>query len=214
MSYSMFEIMREFEDIYDELESSDGELTPELEERLAINRNEFVEKIDKMKWLVNYKNSEIVTLKESMAHSAFQIQSANNVIARVKKVMKEAIMQYGEKKVSKETGSTSYSVKLEDGSKKYVQAAPVILINDEEQVPDIFKRVKFTLPFMPKKVEDEVQAKIKEIEAILEKNDVEAVIKTEHDIQKTALLAYVKEHPEDFIGENPYAEIDPNYYVK
>ena len=56
---NIFEISKELESVFDELEENGGELTEELEEKLSISQDEFRSKVDAYLSVIRHTESDI-----------------------------------------------------------------------------------------------------------------------------------------------------------
>ena len=63
---NIFEIEQDLLSIFDEIEENEGELTPELEEKLAITQENFKNKVESYINLIKIKDGEINTISEEI----------------------------------------------------------------------------------------------------------------------------------------------------
>ena len=92
---NIFNISRELEDIFLQLEENGGELTPELEERLAISEENLRDKLDGYR-RVHYKlMSDAKTCKEEETRITKLRKIKENQAERLKDTMLTAVQQFG-----------------------------------------------------------------------------------------------------------------------
>lgn len=96
MSENLYTILDEYKQIEYELMESGGDLTPELEERLAINKDQFEEKMDNYAKLRNAKLARIESIKSELERLSSLIELEQRGADELSKRMKDALMQYGE----------------------------------------------------------------------------------------------------------------------
>lgn len=92
---NLFNISQELEDIFLQLEENGGELTPELEERLAINEANLHEKLDGYRRVHSRFMSDVKACKEEEVRIAKIRKSKENQAERLKTNMLEAVMKFG-----------------------------------------------------------------------------------------------------------------------
>lgn len=125
---TLYDIIEEYREIERELIESGGDLTPELEERLAINRDEFETKMDAYAKL----RAEATARKEMRIAEQIRISKLidgdDRVIERLEERMKDALLQYGspDKKgiVRLETATFRFSTRKSTGYAYNERAIP------------------------------------------------------------------------------------------
>ena len=123
MGQNIYQIGREFEEIFDELEENGGELTEELEKRLAVNQENLKTKLDSYRKVYSSINSEVDVCKAEETRIAKIRKIKQNVANRLKSIMLDAVINYGD-----EGKSGNRSVSLVD-SKLYTRASKCCEIN-------------------------------------------------------------------------------------
>lgn len=93
---SMFEILEEYKPIQQELEELDGEFTDDLLERLNINRNEAVDKIEGYFFIIEKFKSEAEFLETQEKRLNQKRTSYQNKIKYLKTIVTKAVDAYGE----------------------------------------------------------------------------------------------------------------------
>jgi hypothetical protein len=82
-----------YKQIYDELEANGGELTSELEEALAINENDFEERVDNYFGIVSQNEADIEKLKIVKNNIDAKIKAKTNINAYIENILKEALIK-------------------------------------------------------------------------------------------------------------------------
>ena len=95
MEQSLFTISLEIESIFDELEENGGELTPELEARIAISQENLIAKLGSYVNAVKFMDEKIeATKKEKERITAFA-KSYTNKRERLVGAITDAVSKYG-----------------------------------------------------------------------------------------------------------------------
>lgn len=98
-SKSIFDILDEWKDIREQLEESEGELTPELEEALAINRNDIHDKVESIFYVIDKYKSEEAFIKGQEDRLAAKKKVYVNIQNRLKNLVDIAVANYGEENI-------------------------------------------------------------------------------------------------------------------
>lgn len=93
---NIYNIQQELLDIFDELEENGGELTPELEEQLAITQESFRDKIKDYTNVVKMLQNDIVDIKAEKARLNDLQKSKEKTIERLKNIIVDAVNIFGE----------------------------------------------------------------------------------------------------------------------
>lgn len=93
---NIYNIQQSLFSIFDELEENGGDLTPELEEQLNITQEQFKSKIKDYSNVIKMLESDIVAIKEEKARLSDLQKSKEKNIERLKKIMVEAIENFGD----------------------------------------------------------------------------------------------------------------------
>lgn len=93
---NIYNITAEFEDIFLELEENGGELTPELEERFAITQESLKSKLDSYRKTYTVLNLEAESCKKEEQRLAVLRKTKENNAERLKGVMVDAVIDYGD----------------------------------------------------------------------------------------------------------------------
>lgn len=93
---NIYNITAELEDIFLELEENGGELTPELEERLAITQDNLKSNLDGYRKAYTVPNLEAESCKKEEQRLAVLRKTKENNAERLKGVMLDAVIAYGD----------------------------------------------------------------------------------------------------------------------
>lgn len=93
---NIYNIQQYLFSIFDELEENGGELTPELEEQLNITQEQFKSKIKDYSNIIKMLETDIIAIKEEKARLSDLQKSKEKNIERLKKIMVEAIENFGD----------------------------------------------------------------------------------------------------------------------
>lgn len=92
---NIFNISQELEDIFYQIEENGGEITPELEERLAINEELLHDKLDSYRRVYSKFLADSKVCKEEETRIAKLRKTKENQAERLKSVMLDAVQRYG-----------------------------------------------------------------------------------------------------------------------
>lgn len=92
---NIFNISRELEDIFYQIEENGGEITPELEERLAITEDKLYDKLDGYRRVHSKLLSDAETCKKEETRIAKLRKSKEHQAERLKDTMLTAVQQFG-----------------------------------------------------------------------------------------------------------------------
>lgn len=95
MSKSIFEIDKELYALYDEIEEANGEITPEIEEKLELNSQEMTNKVKSITNYINKLKADLLAIKSETDRLAKLKKSKENIIAGLTKLVLFAINKYG-----------------------------------------------------------------------------------------------------------------------
>lgn len=93
---NIWEIQQDLLAIFDELEENGGELTEELEEKLAISQENFKSKVEGYVNVIKQIKSDIAAIDQESKRLAELKKSKNAVIERLTKVLVPAIQNFGD----------------------------------------------------------------------------------------------------------------------
>ena len=92
---NIFNISQELEDIFYQIEENGGELTPELEEKLAITEDKLYDKLDGYRRVHSKLLSDAKTCKEEETRIAKLRKTKENQAEKLKDTMLTAVQQFG-----------------------------------------------------------------------------------------------------------------------
>lgn len=92
---NIFNISQELEDIFYQIEENGGEITPELEERLAITEDKLHDKLDSYRRVHSKLLSDVKTCKEEETRIAKLRKTKENQAEKLKDTMLTAVQQFG-----------------------------------------------------------------------------------------------------------------------
>lgn len=105
---NLYEIEQELLDIYNELEENGGELTPELEEKLVLTRDNFKTKLNGYVNVINEITSRIDACKTEEKRISTLRKSREKSINRLKEIVQRCVVNFGN--INK---SGNYSIELD-----------------------------------------------------------------------------------------------------
>lgn len=92
---NIFELQQELLDLFDEVEQNCGELTPELEEKLTITQDEFLEKVEKYTCVIKDLNIDMAGIKEEQARLKALYDRKEKAVNRIKTIIIDAVNRFG-----------------------------------------------------------------------------------------------------------------------
>lgn len=93
---NIYNIQQDLLALFGAIEDNEGDLTPELEEALAIKQEEFKDKIKSYSNVIKMLNTDIDAIKDEKDRLSELQKSKEKTIERLKKVMVEAIDEFGD----------------------------------------------------------------------------------------------------------------------
>lgn len=93
---NIFEISKELESVFDELEENGGELTEELEEKLSISQDEFRSKVNAYLSIIKNIESDVDCCDKEIKRLQSVKKSKQNTIDRLKNILVWAIDKFGD----------------------------------------------------------------------------------------------------------------------
>lgn len=97
---NIFQIQQNLIELFDSIEEAGGEITPEQEQELAINKNNLSEKIKDYSNVIKSLEADINTIKEEQKRLKDLAERKSKVIDRLKVIMLDAIKSFGDEKKS------------------------------------------------------------------------------------------------------------------
>lgn len=112
------------------LEETGGELTPEIEEALAINEGNFLTKSENYAKTISYYKSMIDAVDNEAKRLAAIKKTCSNIVDRMKESLSNAMVAFGKEKVEVGTYKLSF------------RSADSVIIDDELLIPDSCKSIE------------------------------------------------------------------------
>lgn len=122
---NIFEISKELESVFDELEENGGELTEELEEKLSISQDEFRSKVNAYLSIIKHTESDIDCCDKEIKRLQSVKKSKQNTIDRLKNILVWAIDKFGD---SNKSGNKYVDLGT---SKVTVKSSNKVIINEK-----------------------------------------------------------------------------------
>lgn len=135
---NLYSLEQEYLSIAQQLE--EGELTPELEQALVINRDNFEVKVAKYGYVTKKFDGEIYLIDKEIERLTAYKKSKENAINKLKETVKAAMDLYDIKKVE------AQNIKL-----MLVRSKPSVVV-DENLLPKKYIKKKVTTTYTPDKV--------------------------------------------------------------
>ena len=93
---NIFEISKDIESVFEELEENGGELTDELEEKLSISQDEFRSKVDAYLSVIRHTESDVDCCDKEIKRLQTVKKTKQNSIERLKNILVWAIDKFGD----------------------------------------------------------------------------------------------------------------------
>lgn len=122
---NIFEISKELESVFDELEENGGELTEELEEKLSISQDEFRSKVNAYISIIKHIESDIDCCDKEIKRLQSVKKSKQNTIDRLKNILVWAIDKFGD---SNKSGNKYVDLGT---SKVTVKSSNKVIVNEK-----------------------------------------------------------------------------------
>lgn len=92
---NIFEIQNDLLNIFQNIEDNDGEITPEMEEQLAITQENFSNKLKSYADVVKLRKNEINLIDDEIKRLNEVKKSKQSLIDRLNKIITEAVIKFG-----------------------------------------------------------------------------------------------------------------------
>ena len=123
---NIYQIEEDLLSIFDEIEELGGEVTPELEEKLAITQEQFNDKVESYTNYIKSLKTDMDAIKVEQKRLKDVYERKEKTLDRINEVVVKAIEEFGE---TKKTG-----VKYIDFGTGYVSIRTTIAVDDNEQL--------------------------------------------------------------------------------
>ena len=131
MEKSLYQITQEQSELFNFILEADGEITPDVEESLKINEQNFETKARGYIWMIKKLEADNITIGEEMVRLQLIEKRNDKLIDRLKDSMKNALIIFGDsKKVDTFTLSLRKSKQVE--------------ILDADVIPETYRTIKTT----------------------------------------------------------------------
>lgn len=124
---SLYHIDRVFKNIMREIEEQGGEITPEQEQALAINEENYIERTESIGKYILYLEQYLTTADTEIKRIEGLKAKAKEEIEKMKDRILKGVETYGRERLDEVTG-----VKIK------VRKSDAVVIYDEAQIPDEF----------------------------------------------------------------------------
>jgi len=131
---NLFNLSLEYVRILDEIEENLGEITDDIQDRLAINKDEVEEKLENYRKVVATLDGEIATLEEERERLAAKVVTKTKIIDRLKRNMADAVELYGDVNPKSKTANKSFVTPFSKFT--FVHTNPVVVDSDLDLTPD------------------------------------------------------------------------------
>ena len=93
---NIFEIEQDLLSVFDEIEENEGELTPELEEKLAVTQENFKNKVESYINLIKIKEGELDTISKEIDRLEKLADSKTRLQLKLQKIILDAVNKFGD----------------------------------------------------------------------------------------------------------------------
>jgi len=133
---NLFNITHERRLLLEQLEANDGEVTEDLQEALAINRDDFKEKAESYAYIIQKLNADIEAGNKEVERIGLYLASKEKARARLEETLVYSLKLFGSQRQTK-TGNTVYET--ESGLFKLsTKASKSVEITDLDEIPEIY----------------------------------------------------------------------------
>lgn len=150
MKVSLYQIESEYQEIADELMENGGELTPELELSLAINKEQLQVKSAGYAFVIKDKDAEIEAIDKEIERLNKLKTVRENAKQRLKDAIKNAMVLYGVEKIESNTIRITLA-----------KSAPSVLIEDEKLIPKKYTKTETKTSILKKEIANDLKAGLK-----------------------------------------------------
>lgn len=134
---NIFFIKQEYRNIFDELEENGGELTEELEQKLAITQEEFKNKVEDYTNIIKTLDNDMSGIKAEQARLKALYDKKEQIAKKLKEIIIDAVNEFGD---TKKSGVKYFDYGTGEVSVRKTQA---VTVND-----NLVKEIEFKLSSM------------------------------------------------------------------
>jgi len=131
MEKSLYQITQEQAELFNFILEADGEITPDVEESLKINEQNFETKARGYIWMIKKLEADNITIGEEMVRLQLIEKRNDKLIDRLKDSMKNALIIFGD---SKKVDTFTLSLR---------KSKPVEIL-DADVIPETYRTIKTT----------------------------------------------------------------------
>ena len=131
---NIFQLSDEYRQLMMEIEDNEGDLTPDLEQRLKINEENFANKMDAYANIIALKSGDIQVIKDEVTRLGALQKTKEKNIEKLKNIMIEAIKLYG---TTGKTGNKTYKTTLHS---YWTVNLEKLKIADDAIIPNSYKK--------------------------------------------------------------------------
>lgn len=179
---SIFNLEAEYIALMNDIEEADGVLDEDMEQRLAINIDNFENKVRQYRYLMLNLEADITMGQDEMGRIAKLIGTKSNIIKRLKDTVRDSLQLYGD------TGKSGNKVLDLGDMKMYTRKNEIVIIDDEGKF--IFNNFDYVKATIGNKFDKEQLTKIAEFATSLLGEETE--IKTTYSIDKRLIKSELK----------------------
>lgn len=157
---SIYHIQSDHLELMREIENNDGEITPEINERLGLTKEHFEEKAVSYGYLMKSINDEVTILKSEIDRLTGILKAKESLEAQLKSRVVEAMVSMNIEKVSKNNLTLS------------LRKSDQLLISEDAMIPDKYLSKKLTITPDKTALKTDIKAgkKIKGVSIITKQN--------------------------------------------
>lgn len=127
---NLFEIEKDYRVIANEVIDAEGELTPELEERLAINQQQLETKGRAYGYVIKERQYDNDIIEAEIARLIVFQKRNNRTIDKLKEALKNSMEVFGVEEIKSPTLKICFL------------KSKAVIIDDESEVPELYKTIK------------------------------------------------------------------------
>lgn len=154
---SLYQITTEQAELFNQIEENDGELTPEMEEALQLNAENFETKARGYIWMIKKLEDKNDRVEKEYIRLQRLENKNNKMIARLKESMKNALIVFGQ---SKEVDTFTL----------FLRKSSSVEITDQKAVPSIYKTSTTTETINKTKIKKAIESGLTVAGATIKEN--------------------------------------------
>lgn len=157
---SIYHIQADHWQLMQEIEENDGEITPEIDQRLGLTKDQFEEKAVSYGYLMKHINDEAVILRNEIDRLQGILKAKNTLEAQLKERVTQAMQSMNIDKVSKDNLTLSF------------RKSDQLIVSEDAQLPSKYLTKKLSITPDKALLKADVKAgkKIKGVQLITKQN--------------------------------------------